>query len=129
MKLHADLNRTQFWRLSIIRKGIWWWADDADNPFGYALLACPRISNTRRIGSFVYLYTLDEASSWTYPQLIARERSSSPLSKVGWVIYHDKHNTKWTLPGRLLPEVSVKLIRKNIVKYNNRLKSFNAKRG
>ena len=129
MKLHADLNRTQFWRLSIIRKGIWWWADDADNPFGYALLSCPRMSQTRRLGSLVYLYTVDEASDWTYPALIAKERGVSPLSRLGWIIYHDSNRTKWTLPERLTPNVSIKLIRKNIVKYNHRLKGFSVKGG
>jgi hypothetical protein len=119
---NAPINKVALWRQALIRKGVWWWADDTDNPFGHALLACPRISSTSHLGSMVYLYTLEEAYEWSFPKLIARERSPSPMSKVGWLIYHGNKVTNWTLPPRLTPNVTAKLIRKRVVKYNKGLK-------
>ena len=124
MKLKlAHINKTQLWRTALIRKRIWWWADDPDNPFGVALLACPRISPLKsKVESLVYLYTIDEASSWSYPKLIARERGKSKFAKIGWAIYNGKNPTDWTLPDRLNPNVIVKLIRVRMVRYNRNLK-------
>jgi len=117
VSIHSP-NKARISRLSLIRHGIWWWADDPDNPFGFALLACPRISRTDKMGSLVYLYTMEEAVDWKYPKLIAREDCDSPLSKLGWVIHRGGDETNWTLPGRLHPSVTIKLIRKNIIHYN-----------
>ena len=111
-------NKTQLKRLSAVRKGIWWWADDKDNPFGYAILACPRISRVKNLTSMVYLYNLTEAVDWAYPKMIARERSPYKISRLGWVIYYHKNCTKWTLPDRFVPDVTAKLVRKNIIEYN-----------
>jgi len=98
-------------RFSYYYRGIWWWADEVDNPYGIALLVCPQ-KIERRIGNavwvskkdmpyVVYLYTFKELERQVgKPRLIARKRKQHIEDIIGWPIFENKKKTSWILPER-----------------------------
>lgn len=96
-----DITEGDLHKISVYMEGLWWYADDADNPFGVAVLVVPNGDRG------AYLYTLAEA--WRLLKLKQKEPSqleaipsSNPvLNKFGWGIRRNGKLMNVSLPVRL----------------------------
>lgn len=96
-----EVTEKELYKLSVYMQGVWWYADDEDNPFGIALLVCPDGDQ------MTYLYTLSGARA----QLKARTKEPSTLcagpsknaalNKFGWGIRQNGKPIAFSLPVRL----------------------------
>jgi hypothetical protein len=96
-----DITESELHNIAIYMNGLWWFADDADNPFGVAVLVVPNGDRG------AYLYTLAEA--WRQMKLKKKEpsqleaipSSNSVLNKFGWGIRRNGKLMSVSLPVRL----------------------------
>ena len=94
--------------------GLWWWANDRDNPFLVPLLAIPKPSK-KRTKMAVYLYSIDELERKVKtPSLISKDNRTALLHLAGWPIYQDGTLLSWTLPERLQCDMLVDRVMKLI---------------
>jgi len=104
----SELKRSMIGFLANRLRGLWWWADDEDNPFGVALLVCPHPAKPAHFHhppAHAELYTFQEAcdkndEKEVTPKFVATHDRRLPLSIVGWVIRENGRLTTWTLPPR-----------------------------
>ena len=92
----------ELYKLSIYMQGVWWYADDDDNPFDVAMLVC--LDGDK----MTYLYTLRGAqiqfvrTEKTPSKLWAAPSKKNPImDKFGWRIWKDDAPINYMLPPRL----------------------------
>jgi len=126
----------ELYKLSIYMQGVWWYADDDDNPFDVAMLVCPDGDK------MTYLYTLRGAQI----QFVRTEKTPSKLwaapnkrnsimDKFGWRICKDDTPINYMLPPRLYNDAvrdklqqtqefrqSLSEVRKVVTAFDNKIK-------
>lgn len=112
-----ELRVAELKKVALRMRGVWWWSDEDDNPFGVALLVCPHPPEGRGThvrNAYAELYTVGEVEGGREANFTARDDKRQPYSRVGWTIFDGDKATMWTLPVRfeydnLMPEIERRL--------------------
>lgn len=114
MMTKHEFKELELKRLGLKMRGIWWWSDELDNPFGEALLVCPHPERSTKRAAYANLYTVKEAENGLPSVLTAKDDKRMPYARIGWTIFEKGKATMWTLPTRfeydnLMPEIEHRL--------------------
>lgn len=100
--IKEEVSIGELYKLSVYMQGVWWYADDDDNPFGVAMLVCPDEDKA------TYLYTLRGAQIQlrdrvkVHSDIWAAPNKKNPMmDKFGWRIWQKDAPINYMLPPRL----------------------------